>query len=40
MFGDANISNLKKAGVNVEYIEKSETAPTSVACITVDNKGN
>uniref|UniRef100_A0A914P1F3 Ribokinase n=1 Tax=Panagrolaimus davidi TaxID=227884 RepID=A0A914P1F3_9BILA len=39
MFGDANISNLKKAGVNVEFIEKSETAPTSVACITVDNKG-
>uniref|UniRef100_A0AC34FA01 Ribokinase n=1 Tax=Panagrolaimus sp. ES5 TaxID=591445 RepID=A0AC34FA01_9BILA len=39
MFGDANINGLKKAGVNVEYIEKSDTAPTSVACITVDNKG-
>uniref|UniRef100_A0A914YRP7 Ribokinase n=1 Tax=Panagrolaimus superbus TaxID=310955 RepID=A0A914YRP7_9BILA len=39
MFGDANINGLKKAGVNVKYIEKSDTAPTSVACITVDNKG-
>jgi len=39
MFGAANINGLKEAGVNVEYIEKSDTAPTSVACITVDHKG-
>uniref|UniRef100_A0A7E4ZQZ5 Ribokinase n=1 Tax=Panagrellus redivivus TaxID=6233 RepID=A0A7E4ZQZ5_PANRE len=39
VFGESNIKSLREAGVNVEHIEKSETAPTAAAIITVDSHG-
>ncbi|KAE9550769.1 hypothetical protein FO519_006021 [Halicephalobus sp. NKZ332] len=39
MFGDSNLKSLSESGVNVELIEKSRTAPTATAAITVVDEG-
>lgn len=38
-FGEFNLSNLKKAGVETKYIQKSKSAMTSTAAITVSEDG-
>lgn len=39
IFGPLNIENLKKSGVITDYIEKSDTAGTATATITVTDEG-
>jgi ribokinase len=38
-FGDYNLENLNKGGVETKYIQKSTTAMTSTAAITVSEDG-
>lgn len=40
MFGDANIKALKSQGCDVSLIQKSDSAATGTAMITVDGHGS
>lgn len=39
IFGEANIAGLRKAGVNVDHLEKSATSSTATATIVVNKDG-
>ncbi|KAI6237559.1 Ribokinase [Aphelenchoides besseyi] len=39
MFGEHNLENLRKAGVNTELVVKQKDSPTGCAAITVDENG-
>lgn len=40
IFGSTSLSNFKKEGVNTKYVVQTEEAPSGVALIMVDDRGN